>query len=92
MCLESSRVCGRGKFAESSRVWAGKVLCKVAGVCGRGKCVESACKVLGKFGGKGVESAKDGRGKCLGMGVESAWKVLGYGRVKCVESCGGLWA
>ncbi len=54
--------------------------------------MESAWKVCGKFGGKGVESAKDGRGKCLGMGVESAWKVLGYGRVMCVESCGGLWA
>jgi hypothetical protein len=35
-----------GKFLESSRVWAGKVLGKLRGYVG----VESAWKVRGKFG------------------------------------------
>ncbi len=40
----------------------------------------------------GVESAWKVRGKF----VKSAWKVRGklrgYGRGKCLESCGGMWA
>ena len=45
-----------GKFLESSRVWAGKVLCKVAGGCGREKCVKSAWKVGGCGRGTFVEN------------------------------------
>ncbi len=45
-----------GKFLESSWVWAGKVLCKVAGVMW-------AWKVRGKFEGMGFECARSSGGK-----------------------------
>ena len=65
-----------GKFLESSRVWAGKVLGKFEGAWAwkvRGKCVESLWKVRRNGRGKCVESLRvwawNVRGKLEGVGV-----------------------
>ena len=45
-----------------------------------------------KIGGRLLVGTWKVLGKCVESWRVWAWKVRGYGRGKCLESCGGMWA